>query len=261
MNNITMNFEAWLTLACFVTGVIWLVDKLFLAPRRGDDKEGNWAVEFARSFFPVLLAVLVLRAFVFEPFRIPSKSMVPTLLVGDFVLVSKFSYGLRLPITHTKILSTGEPHRGDVAVFRYPRNPEEDYIKRVIGLPGDKIAYHNEQLFVNGKPVPRDDLGTYSGPDADVLDQMRLFSEHLPGVKKPHEILHVVGRQGPQADVTVPKGMYFCMGDNRDNSSDSRVWGFVPEQNLVGRAFLIWMSIDFSDFDVRFSRIGDILSR
>lgn len=253
-----MNFEAWLTLACLVTGVAWLLDRLVFAPRRGENEEGNWALEFARSFFPVLLAVLVLRAFVFEPFRIPSKSMVPTLLVGDFVLVSKFAYGLRLPVMHTKILSTGEPHRGDVVVFRYPNDPSVDYIKRIVGLPGDTVAYRNEQLYINGKPVPRKDLGIYDGPDADVYDQMRLFMEQLPGAK-PHKMLHVVGRPGPQAQVTVPPGHYFAMGDNRDNSADSRIWGFVPEKNLVGRAFMIWLSVDFSDFDVRLSRIGTLL--
>lgn len=251
-----MNFEAWLTLACVITGLVWLADRLVLARRRPDGAEGNWAVEFCRSFFPVLLAVLVLRAFVFEPFRIPSKSMVPTLLVGDFVLVSKFSYGLRLPVTHTRILDTGEPERGDVAVFRYPRDPSEDYIKRIVGLPGDQITYRNEQLYINGKPVPKKDLGLYDGPDADVYDQMRLFLEKLPDAKTTHKMLHVIGRQGPQVSVTVPKGEYFAMGDNRDNSSDSRIWGFVPEHNLVGQAFMIWLSIDFSDFDVRFSRIG-----
>lgn len=255
-----MNFEAWLTLACLVTGVVWLVDRLIFARRRAPGAEANWAVEFSRSFFPVLLAVLVLRSFVFEPFRIPSKSMVPTLLVGDFVLVNKFSYGLRLPVIHTKILDTGEPKRGDVFVFRYPRNPSEDYIKRVIGLPGDQITYRNEQLYINGKPVPKKELGIYKGPDADVLDSMKEYLETLPGGEK-HRLLQVVGRQGPVASVTVPPGHYFAMGDNRDNSSDSRIWGFVPEKDLVGRAFLIWMSIDWSDFDVRFSRIGTLLNR
>ena len=258
MNNIVMNFEAWLTLGCVVTGLVWLLERFVLAPRRAKDAQSNWLVEFLSSFFPVLLAVLVLRAFVFEPFRIPSKSMVPTLLVGDFVVVSKFSYGLRLPVTHTKFLDIGEPHRGDVFVFRYPREPAEDYIKRVIGLPGDHITYVNEQLYVNGKAVPRKDLGVYGGPDADVLDQMKEYLESLPGAKK-HKMLQVVGRQGPDVDVTVPKGHYFAMGDNRDNSSDSRIWGFVPEDNLVGKAFMIWLSVDFSDFDIRFSRIGTLL--
>lgn len=257
MSQIDMNFEAWLTLACVITGLIWAFDRLVLARRREVGASGSWLAEFSRSFFPVLLAVLLLRAFVFEPFRIPSKSMVPTLLVGDFVVVSKFSYGLRLPITHTKIINTGEPKRGDVAVFRYPRNPQEDYIKRVIGLPGDTITYRDEQLYINGKAVPRKDLGIYSGPDAAIYDQMRLFLEKLPDSQKTHKMLHMAGRQGPQVtSVKVPKGHYFVMGDNRDNSSDSRVWGFVPEHNLVGRAFMIWLSIDFSDFDVRFSRIG-----
>lgn len=252
-----MNFEGWLTLACAITGLIWLADLLIFRRRRQKGEHANWAVELARSFFPVLLAVLVIRAFVFEPFRIPSKSMVPTLLVGDFVVVSKFSYGLRLPVTHTKIWDTGEPKRGDVMVFRYPDDPSEDYIKRVIGLPGDTISYQNEQLYINGKPVPRKELGIYSGPDANLYDQMIEFVESLPDDKRKHDILHTVGRRGPEVkNIKVPKGHYFVMGDNRDNSSDSRIWGFVPEHNLVGKADMIWMSIDFSDFDVRFSRIG-----
>jgi signal peptidase I len=257
MSPIDMNFEAWLTLACVVTGVIWAGDRLVLARRRPEGAKGSWLGDFSRSFFPVLLAVLILRSFVFEPFRIPSKSMVPTLLVGDFVVVSKFSYGLRLPVTHSKIIETGEPKRGDVMVFRYPKNPDEDYIKRVIGLPDDTITYRNEQLYINGKPVPRKQLGIYDGPDANLYARMRLFLEILPGSGKHHEMLHIIGRQGPDVThVTVPKGKYFVMGDNRDNSSDSRIWGFVPEHNLVGRAFMIWLSIDFSSFDVRFSRIG-----
>ncbi|MBH04082.1 MAG: signal peptidase I [Xanthomonadales bacterium] len=253
-----MDFEAWLTLACFVTGAVWIGDKLVWSKRRGKNENGNWAIEFAHSFFPVLIAVLVLRAFVFEPFRIPSKSMVPTLLVGDFVLVSKFSYGLRLPVTHTKIVPTGEPERGDVVVFRYPKNPSVDYIKRIVGLPGDTITYRDEQLYINGTAVPRDDKGLYTGPNADVYDDMRLFIEHLPDGPD-HKMLHVVGRSGPEVSVTVPEDEYFAMGDNRDNSADSRVWGFVPEDNLVGRAFMIWLSVNISDFDIRFSRIGTLL--
>lgn len=253
-----MNFETFLTLAVLVTGVVWLADRLIWAKRRPEGEQGNWAVEAARSFFPVFLAVLVLRAFIFEPFRIPSKSMVPTLLVGDFVLVSKFSYGLRLPVTHTKIVPIGEPERGDVVVFRYPRDPSVDYIKRIVGLPGDTITYRNEQLFVNGKPVPKKSLGLYDGPDADLYNRMQLFLEHLPGAKA-HRMLHVIGRQGPQVSVTVPKGKYFAMGDNRDNSADSRIWGFVPEHNLVGKAFMVWLSVDFSDWDFRWARIGTML--
>jgi signal peptidase I len=259
MSGVIMNFEAWLALACFITGLIWAADKLVFARRRQRGAQGNWIIEFSRSFFPVLLAVLLLRAFVIEPFRIPSKSMVPSLLVGDFVLVSKFSYGLRLPVIHTKILDTGEPARGDVFVFRYPRNPSEDYIKRVIGLPGDTITYKNEQLYINGKPVPKKYLGVYNGPDSNPRFKMIESMEHLPDAHK-HKLLQIAGLQGPDVfSVKVPPHHYFAMGDNRDNSSDSRVWGFVPEANLVGRAFMIWFSIDWSDFDVRFSRIGKLL--
>jgi len=252
-------FETWLTFACILTGLIWLFDKFFLARRRAEDASRNWAVELARSFFPVLLLVLVLRTFVFEPFRIPSKSMVPTLLVGDFVLVEKFAYGLRLPVTHTEILSTGHPKRGQVIVFRYPPNPSENYIKRVVGLPGDKIVYKNEQLYINGKAVNHHKIRIYTGPDANKMHSMTMFNETMPGSHITHHILHITGRIGPQFSGTVPKGEYFVMGDNRDNSSDSRVWGFVPKHNLVGRAFVIWFSINWRNFHVRWSRIGDWL--
>ncbi|MES1947721.1 signal peptidase I [Salinisphaera sp. C84B14] len=258
MNNVHMDFEAWLALATIATGIVWLIDRFLIAPRRGKHEEPNGFIEFARSFFPVLLAVLLLRAFVFEPFRIPSKSMVPTLLVGDFVLVNKFSYGLRAPVFHTKLLDLGEPERGEVVVFRYPPDPTKDYIKRVIGMPGDQITYADEHLFINGEPVDLEQLGVYDGPDADALSSMHQFMETLPEGMQ-HPILQVDGRRGPDVSVTVPENKYFVMGDNRDNSADSRVWGFVPEENLVGKAFMIWMSVDFSEFDVRFSRIGHIL--
>ena len=258
MNNVHMDFEAWLAIATLITGLVWLVDRLVLRRSRGADTQPNAVIEFARSFFPVLIAVLLLRAFVFEPFRIPSKSMVPTLLVGDFVLVNKFSYGLRAPVFHTKFLDLGEPERGDVVVFRYPPDPTKDYIKRVIGMPGDQITYADEHLFINGDPVALEDLGVYDGPDADTFATMREFVESLPdGVE--HPVLQVEGRRGPDVSVTVPQDHYFVMGDNRDNSADSRVWGFVPEKNLVGKAFMIWMSVDFGEFDVRFDRIGNIL--
>jgi signal peptidase I len=258
MNNVHMDFEAWLAIATIVTGVIWLIDRFVFAARRNEQQQPNAVIEFARSFFPVLIAVLVLRAFVFEPFRIPSKSMVPTLLVGDFVLVNKFSYGLRAPVFHTKFLDLGEPERGDVVVFRYPPDPTKDYIKRVIGMPGDQVTYADEHLFINGDPVDLEQLGVYDGPDADALSTMQQFLETLPNDVQ-HPVLQVDGRRGPDVSVTVPQNHYFVMGDNRDNSADSRVWGFVPEDNLVGKAFMIWMSIDFSEFDVRFGRIGHIL--
>lgn len=258
MNNVHLDFEAWLAIATIATGIVWALDKALFARQRGEHDNPNWAIEFARSFFPVLLAVLVLRAFVFEPFRIPSKSMVPTLLVGDFVLVNKFSYGLRAPVFHNKLVDIDEPERGEVVVFRYPPDPTKDYIKRVIGLPGDQITYVDEQLYINGERVPREKIGVYEGPDAEALSVMYRFQESLPEGPT-HPVLQVEGRPGPNVSVTVPDGHYFVMGDNRDNSADSRVWGFVPEENLVGKAFMVWMSIDFSEFDVRFSRIGHIL--
>lgn len=257
MSNVYFDFEAWLTLAALITGIFWALEKWVWSKRRPAQQKPNWAVDFARSFFPVLLAVLVIRAFVVEPFRIPSRSMVPTLLVGDFILVNKFEYGLRLPVFHTEILDLGAPERGDVMVFRYPEDPSMDYIKRVIGLPGDTIAYRGNQLYVNGEPVPKKPVGLYTGDGAPPRAVTRLWLENLPDGPT-HPLLNVVGRPGPQQmKVTVPPHHYFVMGDNRDNSADSRVWGFVPEKNLVGEAFMIWLSIDFDDFDIRWSRIGN----
>jgi signal peptidase I len=209
----------------------------------------------------VILIVLLFRSFVAEPFKIPSGSMMPTLLVGDFILVNKFAYGLRLPVLDKKIVEVGEPQRGDVFVFRYPQDPSQNYIKRVIGLPGDEITYRNKTLYVNGQEVPKSFLEPYvssrengwdgklsSDPSTADVEDMRLVQrngqvsmEHLPG--KDHRVAEMPGAQGaPDGSWVVPKGHYFAMGDNRDNSADSRVWGFVPEQNLVGRAFVIWMS-------------------
>lgn len=258
MNNITMDFEAWLSIAAIITGILWALDKWVWEKHRSSERRANWVVDFARSFFPILLAVLVLRTFVVEPFRIPSRSMVPTLLVGDFILVNKFEYGLRLPVFHTEILDLGEPERGDVMVFRYPGDPSVDYIKRVIGLPGDTIAYRNGHLYVNDKLVPVEPIGLYTGDGApDVMT--RLEVETLPGDIE-HPILDELSRPGPQQPtVTVPPHHYFVMGDNRDNSADSRIWGFVPEDNLVGEAFMIWLSIDYDDWDIRWSRIGSTI--
>lgn len=259
MSNFYLDFESWLTLAALVTGILWALEKWVWSKRRAEGRKPNWIVDFARSFFPVLLAVLVLRAFVVEPFRIPSRSMVPTLLVGDFILVNKFGYGLRLPVTHTKIVDIGEPQRGDVMVFRYPEDPTKDYIKRVIGLPGDTVAYHGTQLFVNGKAVPAEAAGLYTGEGAPAHFMTRLLFEDLPDGPV-HPILDIENRPGPQQNtVKVPPHHYFVMGDNRDNSADSRVWGFVPESALVGQAFMIWLSIDFNDFGIRWSRIGSII--
>jgi len=269
-----LNFPLLLVLATFVCGVVWLIDILFFARRRNRKRQEEaalsdsritqeqtsydpWWVEYARSFFPVLLIVLVLRSFIIEPFRIPSGSMIPTLLVGDFILVNKFSYGVRLPVVHTKILQTGSPKRGDVAVFRYPENPRLDYIKRVVGVPGDKIEYDlsTKTLRVSGIEAPMTEVGPYTDPFTEsVLRGTVQRTEDLLGV--PHDVLNSLSR--PASGVgewEVPEGHYFMMGDNRDRSNDSRIWGYVPEENLVGRAFFIWLN--FNNRTVLWDRIGD----
>lgn len=264
MGDIHFDFEALLVVATLVTGLVWLLDKLLLAPRRaaareasGQDKSANWAVEFSRSFFPVILFVMLLRSFVVEPFRIPSSSMVPTLLVGDFILVNKFAYGLRLPVVHTKFLKIGEPERGDVMVFRYPPDSSKDFIKRVVGLPGDEIVYRDKKLSINGKPVPLESLGIYTGPGVPAFEAALEFKETLGEYQ--HSVLVVRDRDSVNLRAEVPPGHYFMMGDNRDNSLDSRRWGFVPEHNLVGKAFLVWMSVDTGDWNLRVDRIGSLV--
>ena len=216
----------------------------------------SWWVEYCVSFFPVILFVFVLRSFVIEPFRIPSGSMLPTLQNGDLILVNKFEYGIRLPIIDKKIITTGSPERGDVMVFRYPLDPGVDYIKRVVGLPGDVILYQNKTLSINGKQVMHVRDGDYFEPDRSAY--VGRYSEQLGSVK--HRILlNQEARQDFMAiadypfrencryiengvSCTVPPHHYFMMGDNRDNSLDSRYWGFVPDKNIVGRAFFIWMN-------------------
>lgn len=275
----TSDFALALVLITAAFFVIWLGDRLLFAQRRkaraaAEDVKPHEPVlvDYARSFFPVILAVLLFRTFLLEPFRIPSGSMMPTLLVGDFVLVNKFAYGLRLPVTDTKIVDTGEPRRGDIAVFRYPLNPKEDYIKRIIGLPGDTVALRGEQVYINGKPVPQNLVGPYHGTDKvsirmeenPMMAPVTLHEEDLAGVK--HQILqfgyiepyHCLGSGGTRlpdggCQWVVPQGHYFAMGDNRDDSEDSRYWGFVPEQNLAGKAFFIWFSL------ADWHRIGTVL--
>lgn len=252
-----MNFELFLFLATLFTGVVWLLDALLFAGGRkralvGDKEPGEPVlVEYSRSFFPVLLIVFLLRGFLVEPFRIPSGSMLPTLLVGDFILVNKFAYGVRLPVTKWKLLAVDEPKRGDVAVFRYPGDPSIDYIKRIVGIPGDTIRYRDKQLYLNGKAVPRSLLEW-------IEDEQRLvFSESLAG--HAHLMQHLNDRRLPdlEGEWVVPDGSYFVMGDNRDNSLDSRKWRFVPEGNLVGKAFMIWMSWDAESWGIHWRRIGD----
>ena len=259
----SVDFAAILVGLSVLTGVIWLVDSLFFRKRRvaeggGDDAQEPVVVEYARSFFPVIFIVLLIRSFLAEPFRIPSSSMMPTLLIGDFILVNKFSYGLKLPVLDHKFIEIGEPARGDVVVFRYPVDPSQDYIKRVVGLPGDQIEYREKRLFVNGQEVVSEAVGTYVGVGSgrDMTGAER--KQEALGAAS-HEILVRPNqfRRGDGEGVwTVPAGHYFVMGDNRDNSLDSRYWNFVPEANLVGRAFLVWMNWDSANGGVDFSRIG-----
>ncbi|MFM0196534.1 signal peptidase I [Paraburkholderia strydomiana] len=286
-----MNFALILFVLVVLTGVAWVADKLVFMPQRRraaeaavadfdrqqarigerfadenaaqtrarlrDDKlRQPWWLEYSASFFPVILVVFVVRSFVVEPFKIPSGSMVPTLLVGDFILVNKFDYGIRLPIVNTKITEGRPLQRGDVVVFRYPKDESVDYIKRVIGLPGDTVAYQDKQLTINGKPVPETPLPDYL--DEERLGYAKQFEENLDGRKNailnnPAVPPFIVGAEDyPYRDnctynargviCKVPPGNYFMMGDNRDNSADSRYWGFAPDKNIVGRAFFIWMN-------------------
>ncbi len=256
------NYAAILVLVTALSGAIWLVDHLaFGRKRKAEGRKEPILVEYARSFFPVLLFVLVLRSFIAEPFRIPSNSMMPTLLTGDFILVNKFAYGIRLPAIDTKIIPIGEPERGDVVVFRYPKDTTQDYIKRVVGLPGDVVEYRNKVLKVNGKVVANVQQSTYVGLGSGrEMTGAELRTEQLGEVE--HDILIDPRIQrGPLGEGrwVVPEGHYFAMGDNRDNSQDSRYWGFVPEKNLVGPAFLIWMNWDGKNGGIDFSRIGTVI--
>ncbi len=254
------DFEFLLVLATVVSGVIWgghILLRRFGFADSGAEKE-PLLVEYAHSFFPVLLVVMILRSFIVEPFRIPSGSMMPTLLIGDFILVNKFAYGLRLPVLNTKVVEVGNPERGDIVVFRFPQDPSIDYIKRIVGLPGDRIAYYNKQLYVNGRTVKQARLGNYVGVGKGVtMTGAALLNEDLTGIS--HDILIREGQPGVQGEFTVPEGQYFVMGDNRDNSNDSRYWGTVPEGNLVGKAFLIWMNWDWDNGGIAFDRLGSSL--
>jgi signal peptidase I len=254
-----MDFALILVIATFLTGLVWLTDRLFLARQRSPTAEEPTLVEWSRAFFPVLLVVLILRSFVAEPFRIPSASMMPTLLTGDFILVNKFAYGLRVPVLEKRFLKVASPERGDVVVFRYPPEPRVDYIKRVVGVPGDHVAYRNKTLYINGERVPLELLGPYRNDGA--LPGSVLSRETLG--RDGHEILTVPSRNmnygelyDMEAGITVPENHYFMMGDNRDNSKDSRNWGLVPEEKLKGRAFLIWMNWDAFRAAPKWDRFG-----
>ena len=301
-----MNFALGMLLLLVLTGGIWLLDRFWLKPRRdlrvraaleqaGDkvalkpgesqaDYEARraavlggihesvgrepWWVEYSKSFFPVILLVFVLRSFLVEPFKIPSGSMIPTLLVGDFILVNKFTYGIRLPVANVKVLDVNSPARGEVMVFRYPENPALDYIKRVVGLPGDTVTYRDKQLFLNGQAVPMTPESDYQYAEGgvnyvSVKRYREALGDHAHDVLVNPEVppIQLAGvRQFPYRqncryeewgfECKVPEGHFLLMGDNRDSSSDSRYWGFVPERNIVGKAFMIWWN--FGDF----GRIG-----
>lgn len=284
------NFSLLLFLATVVTGLYWLAEKFYFWPQRRkaamaldaqtaqrraelvaqgihqvDNPTGEaqarllaqpWWLDWTAGLFPVIVVVFLLRSFLFEPFKIPSGSMIPTLLVGDLILVNKFHYGVRLPVINTKILDNNSPQRGDVMVFHYPPKPSLDYIKRVVGVPGDEVAYLNKKLTVNGKPVPKVPLPDFF--DEDALRYAKQFQETTGS--KTYRLLNDVDRPSFIAGADdfpyrqncryssegvvckVPEGQYFMMGDNRDNSLDSRYWGFVPEENIVGKAFFVWMN-------------------
>jgi signal peptidase I len=262
-----IDFPLILVILVFGSGLIWLLDALFLAPGRrrsllelqgqlpaweqadsGDAKKYEdsvqrlatepTVVEYARSFFPVLLVVFVLRSFIVEPFQIPSSSMVPTLQVGDYILVNKYTYGIRLPVLRTKVLDINSPRRGDVMVFFPPHMNKTYFIKRVVGLPGDTVSYRDKRLYVNGELVPRESLGVI--PDG--VARIRMGKETLGEAE--FLMQDDAARRSRDFTVKVKPGHYFMMGDNRDNSSDSRVWGEVPEQDIVGKAFAVWMHWD-----------------
>jgi signal peptidase I len=244
-----MMFALFMVVVLLVTGFICLLDKLVLRKNRPANTPDPMLVEYSKSFFPVILLVFLIRSFVVEPFKIPSGSMMPTLLAGDFILVNKFTYGLRVPILNNTFIETQHPKRGDVFVFHYPPDPSIDYIKRVVGLPGDKILYQDKQLYINGQKLDMTYLNDYTYESAG-LNQVhaKRFKEQLGDVQ--HDVLLEEDSMSREGAFEVPAGHYFAMGDNRDNSRDSRYWGFVPEQNLVGKAFFIWWNFD------QFGRIG-----
>lgn len=248
-----ISFALFMLLVLMLTGAVWLVDSLVFRKKRVVNTTDPVLVEYSKSFFPVILVVFMIRSFIVEPFKIPSGSMMPTLLAGDFILVNKFTYGLRVPIMNNTFFDVGHPKRSDVFVFHYPPDPSIDYIKRVVGLPGDKIAYRDKQLYINGQKLDVSLVGDYQyvGSGLNMVNTKR-YQEQL-GDKK-HDILIEDNSITIDGETEVPPGHYFAMGDNRDNSKDSRVWGFVPENNIVGRAFFIWWNFD------NFGRIGNSIN-
>lgn len=250
-----MNFPLILLLLSVASGLIYLLDVLFWAKKRKPKQKPSRLIEYSRSFFPVFFAVLILRSFLVEPFRIPSGSLEPTLLVGDFLLVNKFAYGVRLPVWEKEILSISHPKTGEIAIFRWPPDPAYDFIKRVIGVPGDTVSYHNKILTINGK-VMKQTFIEYT-TDESSGNTVAQYREDLNGVE--HDIFTRPNVPATDFDVTVPAGHYFMMGDNRDDSADSRFWGFVSNDYLRGKASVIWMSWNPKTWMIRWNRLGRVI--
>jgi len=248
-----IDFPLILFILVVVSGVVWCIDHFALAKRRAPEQSRPAWIEYSGSFFPVLLLVFILRSFLFEPFQIPSGSMIPTLKVGDFILVNKFSYGIRLPILGTKVIPVDNPERGDVMVF-FPPGDDRYFIKRVIGLPGDEISMVDNQLFVNGEPAQQLPAGDVEPTDPRFDVKNEVLGEVVHHIQKKR----IPGPLGGRFSYVVPQGHYFMMGDNRDNSSDSRVWGPVPDKNIVGKAVLIWMHWESIAGLPSFDRVGII---
>ncbi|HLD17415.1 MAG TPA: signal peptidase I [Coxiellaceae bacterium] len=259
-----IDFAFFLTLATFLSGIIALLDKLFFEKKRKERGVIKIPViaDYARSFFPVLLAVWLIRSFIVQPYRVPTGSLEPTIMPGDFIAVSEFSYGLRFPVWNQKIIAIGNPHRGDIALFRWPVKPSVIFVKRVIGLPGDHIVYKNKMLYINGQKIEQTFLDyAYDVEPGGYQFPVEVKEENLMGLK--HKIyIRSVGGQTEDFDIKVPSDEYFMMGDNRDDSDDSRSWGFVPDRNLIGKAYVIWMSWN-SDQPVykaiQWHRIGKVI--
>jgi signal peptidase I len=246
-----MMFALIMVIVLTITGLIWLLDIFVLSKKRAANAKDPILVEYSKSFFPVILLVFFIRSFIAEPFKIPSGSMMPTLLAGDFILVSKFSYGIRVPILNYTMIEVDKPKRGDVFVFHYPPKPSIDYIKRVVGLPGDVIEYKSKTLYINDKKIEQTFVDKYPYVMNEIHHiEAKEFKEAIDNVN--HSIL-IHDLPGENFKFEVPQGHYLAFGDNRDNSADSRVWGFVPEHNLVGRAFFIWFNFG------ELKRIGTII--
>lgn len=244
-----------LTSLVFISGLVSLVDVLFLAKKRAAHSTQPIVIEYARSFFPMLLLVWIIRSFLIQPYKVPTGSLEPTILPVEFIVVNQFTYGLRLPVLNTKIYKIGEPTRGDIALFRFPKDPRVLFVKRVIGLPGDHIVYKNKTLTINGVLMQQEVVGMDLDVEGKFAVPVQVKIEHLGKIQ--HKIFVRPGiRETEEVNVVVPPNSYFMMGDNRDSSLDSRIWGIVPEENLVGKAFGIWMSWDSVRTRVRWERIG-----